>query len=59
MKFALVSLLILCISTVTFAQNPTDAGVASTSPPLGVSNKDKICQNIKLNIIIPPFLFRP
>ncbi|KAI8066080.1 hypothetical protein BDF21DRAFT_427024 [Thamnidium elegans] len=35
MKFALVSLLALCISTVTFAQNPTDAGVASTSPPLG------------------------
>ncbi|GAA5804585.1 hypothetical protein HPULCUR_010086 [Helicostylum pulchrum] len=34
MKFALVSFLTLCVSVVTFAQNPMNAGIASTHPPL-------------------------
>lgn len=57
MKFALVSFLTLCVSVVTFAQNPMNAGIASTHPPLNVSNKNKICQNIELNIVTPPFFF--
>ncbi|KAI9363780.1 hypothetical protein BD770DRAFT_380440 [Pilaira anomala] len=34
MKFSFVSFLILCISTITFAQDPSDAGIASSRPLL-------------------------